>query len=99
MHHLVPVIGQQRSCAKWLQQTAPGKKLAPGGKAKAILLRRAVELWLWSQLVTLMIPRTIRREGLECEWGAIQLLQYPGADCCLGQKDPAVLFLFKLEDW
>lgn len=43
--------------------------------------------------VTLMILMTIRREGWECEWGAIQLLQYPWADCCLGPKDPAVLCL------
>jgi hypothetical protein len=39
-----------------------------------------------------MILMTIKREGLQCEWGAIQLLQYPSADCCLRRKDPAVLY-------
>lgn len=29
---------------------------------------------------------TIKREGLECEWGAIQLLQYPSADSCPRQR-------------
>lgn len=100
MHHLLPVISQHRSCAKWFHRLYQARSKPQEKKPKAILLWRAVELWQWSQLVTLMILMTIRREGLECEWAAIQLLQYPSADWCLRQKDPAVLcFSVVTEDW
>lgn len=74
MHHLVPVIGQQRACAKWLHRLHQARSSPQEEKPRQYCSKGAVELWLWSQKVTLMIPMTIRREGLECEWGAIQLL-------------------------
>lgn len=92
MHHLVPVISQHRFCAKWFHRLHQARSKPQEKKPKAIMFWRASELWQWPQSVTLMILMTIRREGLECEWGAIQLLQYPSADCCLRQKDPAVLY-------